>query len=811
METLFQDLRYGARTLLKNPAFTAIAVLALALGIGANSAIFSVVNAVLLKPLPFAEADRLVLIWHSYPSLKLQAPVSARGFLDYKEQSDVFEEAAVAAGWNVNLTETGEPERIQGRAVSAGFFPTLKVETARGRLFTPEDDQPGHDRVVILTDGLWKRRFGSDPDITSKTLSLNGNTYNVIGVLPSDFRPDSLGMDVEIYAPVGLTPQQMDNNQRGNEWLLMIGRLKPGVAMTEAQAQMTTIANRIMQENPSQYPADWGVTVQSLNERVVGDIRLQLLVLLGAVGFVLLIACANVANLLLARAASRQKEIAIRTALGASRRRLIRQLLTESLLLSIAGGGLGLLLALWGVDTLVTINRTNIPRAAEIGIDPRVVGFTLLISLLTGILFGLVPALQASRIGLNETLKEGGRSSTGSARQRRARAYLVVTEIALALVLLVGAGLMIKSFIRLLDVDPGFRTQNILTMQVALPGTKYREAHQVRAFFQQALEQIKATPGVVSASATSNLPLSGSVSSGSFQIEGRPPLAPGEASPHSDRRSVTNDYFETMGIPLMRGRYFTEQDSADAKPVVIIDETMARVYWPDEDPIGKRLSYSSVNGNPAWAEVVGLVGAIKHIALDGVVRGQMYIPHNQRSTSAMYLAIRTSGNPTSMAGAVKSAIQRIDKDQPVYNVRTMEEYLASSVANRQFTMLLFGIFGAVALVLAAVGLYGVMSYSVTQRTHEIGIRMALGANRSSLLKLIVGQGMLLALTGVGIGLGAAFALTRLMASLLYGVSATDPVTFIIISLILIGVALAASYVPARRAMKVDPMVALRYE
>jgi predicted permease len=809
METLFQDIRYGFRTLLKNPGFSAIAILALALGIGANSAIFSVVNSVLLRPLPYADPDRLILVWHSYPSLKLEAPVSPRGYFDYTEQSDIFEEASLATGWNVNLTETGEPERIQGRAVSAGFFPTLKIEAAQGRLFTPEDDQPGHERVVVLTDGLWRRRFGSDPNIIGKTLTLNGNSYDVIGVLSPNFQIDSLGQGVEMFAPVALTPQQKET--RNSESLLMLGRLKPGVTLAEAQTQMTTIANRIMEQNPGAYPADWGVKVQSLNEQVVGDIRMHLLVLLGAVGFVLLIACANVANLLLARAASRQKEIAIRTALGASRGRLIRQLLTESLLLSIAGGGLGLLLALWGVDMLVSVNRNNIPRANEIGIDPRVVAFTVLISLLTGILFGLVPALQASKTGLNETLKEGGRGTTGGARQRRVRAYLVVSEIALALVLLVGAGLMIKSFARLLDVDPGFRTENLLTMQMALPGTKYREPHQVRAFYQQSLEQIKGIPGVQSASATSNLPLSGSVSSGSFQIEGRPPLAPGEASPHSDRRSITQDYFQTMAIPLMKGRYFTDQDSPDSQPVAIIDETMARIYWPDEDPVGKRVSWSSNNGNPIWAEIVGVVGAVKHLGLDGVVRGQLYMPHNQRSQGAMYLVIRTSGNPTSVAGAVKSAIQIVDRDQPVYNIKTMEEYLAGSVAKRRFTMLLFGIFGALALILAAVGLYGVMSYSVTQRTHEIGIRMALGAKQSDVLRLVVGQGMLLALAGVGIGLGAAFALTRLMSSLLFGVGATDPLTFITISLILTGVALAASFVPARRATKVDPMIALRYE
>ncbi|HEX8775812.1 MAG TPA: ABC transporter permease [Pyrinomonadaceae bacterium] len=803
-----QDLRYGIRTMWKNPAFTVVAVVALALGIGANTAIFSVVNSILLRPLPFKDPERLVMVWHAYPKLDLMAPVSPPGFMDYRARTDVFENSAAAAGGSANLTGEGEPERIQARAVTASFFPTYGVEAALGRTFVQEEDQPGHDHVVILSNGLWQRRFGADPAIIGKTITLDGEGYNVVGVMPASFK--GFGQD-DVWVPLGLTAEQLAPNRRGSEFLLMTARLKAGVSLEQAQAAMDNVAAQIQQNNPQSVANDgsWGVKVKSVYEEVVGDIRLALLVLLGAVGFVLLIACANVANLLLARASGRRREIAIRTALGAGRLRLVRQLLTESVLLSVLGGGLGLVLAVWGVDVLIKLNQNNIPRAQEVGIDGRVLAFTFGLSLLTGILFGLVPALQASKTELTDALKEGGRTSGGPIRGRF-RNVLVVTEIALALVLLIGAGLMVKSFARLSHVNPGFDPQNLLTMQVALPSTKYREPRQRADFYQQALEKIKTLPGVRSVGAVSQLPLSGAVASGFFAIEGQQ-YQQGEQLPHTDMRASSSEYLQTMGIPLTRGRYFNERDTDSSPYVAIIDETLARRYWPNEDPIGKRISFNRREGTQVWREIVGVVGAVKHKALDADYRGQLYFPHAQNPWNGMYLVVRTMNEPASMAGMVRSAIQAVDKDQPVYRVMTMETMLNESVAQRRFSMLLLTLFAVVAVALAIVGLYGVMSYGVSQRTHEIGIRMALGAQARDVLKMVVGQGLLLALIGVGLGLVGALLLTRVMSSLLFGVSATDPFMFATIPLIMAAVALLACYIPARRATKVDPMIALRYE
>jgi putative ABC transport system permease protein len=813
METLLQDLRFGLRTMLKNPGFTAVAVVALALGIGANTAIFSVVNAILLRPLAFKEPERLVTVAHAYPKLNLMAPVSPPGFVDYRDRGQVFESATVSSGAGFNLTDQGEAERIQGRQVTASFFPTLGVEALLGRTFLPEEDQPGKNLVAILSHSLWQRRFGGEANVLGQKLTLSDQSYTVVGVMPASFR---LFQGDEIFVPLGMTQEQMAQSSRGAEYLSMIARLKPSVGFEQAQGAMNAVAGQIIQENPQRYANDgsWGVKVTLLHEEFVAEIRPALRVLLGAVGFVFLIACANVANLLLARAATRRKEIAVRTALGASRWRVMQQLLTESVLLAFAGGGLGLVLAVWGVELLVKLNEKNIPRALEVDIDRRVLAFTLGLSLLTGILFGLMPALQASKTALTETLKEGGRSSGGTHRARF-RNLLVVAEVALALVLLIGAGLMVKSFVRLLDVNPGFQAESLLTMRVSLAGQRYSDAQAVKDFYQQALEKVKALPGVKAAGAVSSLPLSGSISSGFFGIDGRQ-LAPGEQAPHADFRAISHDYVQTMGIPLIKGRLFNERDAADTPQVVIIDEALARRYWPQEDPLGKRVTFNrDASGQQVWREVVGVIGAIKHKALNADYRGALYFPQNQLVWGgSKYLVVRTAAEPMSLVSAVRAAIRSVDKDQPVYRSITMENLIAESVAQNRFSMLLLGLFAAAALILAAVGLYGVMSYSVTQRTHEIGVRIALGAERRDVMKLVVGQGMVMALGGVVIGLGAAFALAKLISSfsgLLYGVSPTDQTIFIAVPLLLGGVALLASYLPARRAMKVDPMVALRYE
>ena len=813
MNTIWQDLRYGIRMLTKSPGFTVVAVLALALGIGANSAIFSVVNAILLRPLPYKDPGELVLINHNYQKINLKASVSAPGYSHYRDNAQSFSGVGAIGGWNANLTGTGgEPERLQGMAVTHDLFPLLGAEAARGRTFTAEENQPGNNKVVVLSDALWQRRFGSDPGIVGKDLTLNGESHKVVGVMPRGFQfGREFGPPVEVWAPVAWTPQQLQMTNLTNESLGVLARLKPGVSMGQAQAEMDNIADNLRtQYSPGMTAADWGLMLTSFNETVVGDIRPALLVLLGAVALVLLIACANVANLMLARSAARQKEIAIRTAMGASRGRIVRQLLTESALLSVIGGGVGLLLGLWGVEFLVAVNQDKIPRAHEIGLDLTVVLFTLGVSLLTGIVFGLAPAFQTSKIELHDTLKEGGRSGVGVMR-RGVRGALVVAEVSLAVVLLVGAGLLIRSFYRLQTVSPGFDPQNLLVLQVSLPGSKYPEPQQRDAFYRQLMEQVRALPGVGSAGATAVLPMSGNNQSGSFRIEGRE-VPQGTSLPHGDRWAATPDYFKTLGVPLVRGRYFTERDLPDAQPVAIIDETMARKYWPEEDPMGKRISYEGGAQNPRWREIVGIVGHVKHKDLEGDSRVQYYIPHPQMPQGSMFLAVRPSaGEAANLAGAVRGAVASIDRDLPVFRVTTMEQLVSDSLAQRRFSMLLLGSFAALAMVLAVIGLYGVMSYTVAQRTHEIGIRMALGAQPGNITTMVVGQGAKLAALGVVIGLTGAFLLTRVMSGLLFGVSATDPQTFAGVAVLLAGVALLACYIPARRATRVDPMVALRYE
>jgi predicted permease len=807
LETLWQDVHFGVRMLMKNPGFTIVAVIALALGIGANSAIFSVVNTVLLRPLPYKDPDRLVMVWEdaTKQGFPRDTPAPAN-YIDWRDQNQVFEGMAAIADMSFNLTGVGEPERIEGRRVSANLFTLLGVEPQLGRAFLPEEDQPGANRVVIMSHGLWQRRFGSDVTIIGKPLNLNGESYTVVGVMPPQFQFPS--RTDELWTPIAFPAQEAAN--RGGHYLKVVARIKPGVTLQQAQTEMNAIAVRLQQQY-SNTNMGLGAAVVPLHEQVVGDIKPALLVLLGAVGFVLLIACANVANLLLARAAVRQKEIALRAALGASRSRLIRQFLTESILLATLGGGGGLLLSLWGVKLLKTFIPENISQVKAINIDGRVLLFTLLVSLLTGVIFGLAPATQASKFNLNETLKEGGRDSAAGSRGNRIRGLLVIAEVAVSLILLIGAGLLINSFLRLRNVDPGFRADNLLTMNVILPRLKYADQTRRSAFYAELIQRIEALPGVQSAAVTNWIPLVMQGDSIGISIEGRPDPPPDQRN-IVVTRVVSPHYFGTMGIESLQGRQFNEQDRADSTGVVVVSETMARKYWPGEDALGKRIkSGSSASTNP-WLTVVGVVKDVRQFQLNADPKPQMYLPYAQTSfLPPRQLVVRTKVEPTSLAATVRKTVWEIDRDQPVSNISTMEEVLAESVARQRFSMLLLGIFAGVALVLAAVGLYGVMSYSVAQRTREIGIRMALGAQRRDVLRLVVGHGLKLVLIGVSIGLVAAFILTRVMSSLLFGVSATDPTTFITISMVLMSVALLASYIPARRATKVDPMVALRYE
>jgi putative ABC transport system permease protein len=819
LEDLWQDLRYGARMLMKNPGFTLIVVLMLALGIGANSAIFSVVNSVLLRELPYREPQRLVVAWSDRPLQQAQSgwteyPFTAADFRDLRDQNQSFEQmAALRPPIGLNITGGGEPELLIGVSASANLFSLLGVKTRIGRAFYPEEDQPGFNRVVILSDGLWRRRFGSDTKIIGQKISLNNEPYTVIGVAPPDFQfPPNASMpaiygfprEIDFYTPLALTPEVWSN--RGSGFLVAFGRLKPQTRFEQAQADLVGVAERLARQYPDSNKNE-SVRLTPLLQQVVGKAQTALMALLGAVGFVLLIACANIANLLLARAAARQKEMAIRAALGAGRWRVIRQLLTESLLLAASAGALATILAVCGVGLLRAILPDNFPRAEEIGVDARAFSFTLVVSLLTGLIFGLIPALQASRTDLNETLKEGGRSSGGGSRNRLGR-LLVPTEVALSLLLLVGAGLMLRSFIRLMSVDPGFDPQNALTVVISLPQNKYPPL-QREAFFQQLLERLRALPGVRSAGAV--YPLLGSGEEGAgFSIGGRPPAAPGEPRLFAPRW-VSTDYFKAMKIQLLKGRVFTEGDGPDTPPVVVINEAMARRYWPDEDPIGKRVK-SSADGWNKRCEIVGVVKDVRYTALDTEARAQMYFSFTQFPyNSVRTLVARTDGDPQSFVPSVRGQVQAIDKDQPISRIRMMEELVAGSVSQRRFNLLLLAVFAVVALLLAAVGIYGVMSYSVEQRTREIGLRMALGAQTRDVLILVVRQGMTLTLIGAGIGLIAALGLTRLVKSLLFGVSATDPMTFFVIPLLLALVAFLACYLPARRATKVDPLAALKAE
>jgi putative ABC transport system permease protein len=805
IETLIQDLRYGARMLWKNPGFTLIAVLTLGLGIGANTTIFSVVNATLLRPFPYREPERLVIIQDRFSgSAGASRSASYPNFVDWRAQNTVCSSmAAVRMNENFNFTGAGEPERLMGRIVSAEFLSTLGIQPMLGRDFLAEEDRRGATPAVILSYGFWQRRFGADPRVIGERITLNNERYTVVGITPPNFQ---YGLDADVTAPIGLSAERF--RLRGADpGVEVVARLKPGVSPGQAGAELNLVAERLEQLYP-EVNKGRREEVTPLHERFVGDTRQPLLILLGAVGLVLLIACANVANLLLVRSAARQKEMALRVALGADRGRVVRQLLTEALLLAAAGAALGILLALLGTRSIASQLPDGIPRLQEAQVDATTLGFTLAVSLLTALLFGLAPALQASRPDLNDGLKEGERGS--SSRRQRLRGALVICEISLTLTLLVGAGLLIQSFWRALQVHPGFDARNLLTMQVSVNNP---DGRQVANFFEQAQQKVRALPGVKSVAVSNGLPF-GVANFPTFIVEGRPEQ---DQKPSGIRYMVSPDYFQTMGIELIRGRLFTGEDTRDKPPVVVVDETLARRFFPDEDPIGKRIKQSPTSPS---LEIVGIVRHVENQSLDRQGQGpaQFYTNFNQvpletlpASVRRINLLTRVQAAPLSLAQAVRSQVTAVNKDQAVFNVRSMEEIVAQSVAPRRFSMLLLSVFAVAALALASLGIYGMMSYTVIQRSREIGVRMALGARPASVLRLVIGQGMKLTFTGVAIGLAASAALSRTIKNLLFGVSANDPATFVALAALLTTVALLACWVPARRATKVDPMIALRAE
>ena len=805
IETAWRDVRLGVRTLVHSPIFTAVTVLSLALGIGANTAIFSVVNGLLLRPLSYPESDRLVDVWHtppqqSFPGLD-RFSVSPANYLDWKAQSNSFEQMAVYGYAGLSLSTGNDPLPLIGTTVSSDFFSVLRTNAMLGRTFTPDEEQPGRDQVVVISHALWQRAFGANPNLVGQTVTLNSRSFNVVGVMPAGFE---FPREADLWIP--LAWDDKERQVRSIHDYLVIARLKPNVSAQQAQAEMSTISSRLEQQYPEENKG-WGARVIPLREDLVGDVRTALLVLFGAVSFVLLIACANVANLMLARGANRQREMAVRIALGAGRARLVRQLLTESVLLAVTGGLLGLLVAVLGSKILVQVG--SLPNAGDTGIDMWTLGFTLLVSFAAGIIIGIMPALQFTKTSVSETLKQGSGRTDGSSLKQYTRKALVISEVALSLVLLIGAGLMIRSFWKLQNVDPGFDTRNALTMSVVLTLNRYPEPQQRLAFVDQAIEKIRAVPGVVSVGTTTKIPLAGGGSTQPFSIEGRPAGAIAE-QPMAQTRYISPDYFKAIGIPLRQGRFFSEQDREKSVPVVIISEAMARRFWPGENPIGRRLTPSFHNEEGA-REIVGIVGDVKARGLDSDPSTMMYLPFKQAPLPFVSFVVRTASNPESLIQPVSKAIYSIDKDQALTDVQTMDHVLLASLSGRRFNMTLLLTFAGVALMLAAVGVYGVMNYTVTLRRRELGIRMALGAARMDVLRLVLVQGLALTLIGVAAGLISAYALTRLMASLLYGVTATDYLTFGSVSVMLILVGLIASYVPARRATKVNPTIALRAE
>jgi predicted permease len=812
MNALLQDLRYAFRSFARKPGFTLAALLSLAIGIGANTAIFSVANAVLIRPLPYRDADRLVILWNRSPGLNItQDWFSTAQYFDVKTGHDGFEQVAIAIGGNYNLTGDGEPERVGAIRVSSNLLPMFDAKAAAGRLFLTEEDSPGRPATALLTHGMWARRYGSDPSMVGRAITINSQPYIVAGILSEDF---SLPLEVlptlgsterpEILLPLALGRDAA--NIRTGEDYNIVGKLKCGVRLEQAQAEMNTITARLRRDHPDVYPANSGLTfgIVPIFEQVVGEVRRSLFILLGSVGFVLLIACANVANLMLARAVSRRKEIGVRTALGASSGRIVRQLLTESILLGICGGALGVVFAFWSMRGIHVLGAKSIPRVAGVAIDLQVLVFTLVLSVFSGVLFGLAPALRAARLDLRAALNH---ARGGGDRFRR---LLVIGELALSVVLLIGAGLLIRSFARLQSVSPGFNATNVLTFGLTMAGRMYGDPPAVLNTYRQLWERLEHLPGVAGAGGITALPLSELWAWTSMTVEGRTPAA-GENFINVDVRVVADRYFETMEIPLRRGRFFNEQDSAGNPRVIIVDEFMARELWPDQDPIGKRIHFGGLTSRAPWRTVVGVAGRVKQYTLDADSRIALYVPHTQSSTRAMTVVVRSTVDAATLTAAAKKEIRALDPDLPVYDVRTMSQRVGESLARRRFSMLLLGVFAGLALALAAIGIYGVMAYVVSQGGRELGIRIALGASQRQILGLIVRQGMTLALAGVGVGVMGALGLTRVIRSFLFGVNATDSLTFTAISALLFLTALAASLIPARRAARIDPMVSLRSE
>jgi len=819
---LLKDVAYAVRMLAKSPGFTLAAILSLAIGIGANTSIFSILDALLLRPLPYQDAGRLVILWNRSPGLNItQDWFSTAQYFDIKTGHRGFEHVAIAIGGNYNLTSRGEPERVGTIRVSSNLLPMLGQSAALGRTFLADEDSPGRPPTAVLSYGMWVRHYGADPRMIGQSVTLNGLPYEVVGImgpsfsLPREVLPTLDGAEqADILLPLPLPADAAQN--RDHEDYNIMGKLKPGVSTQQAQAEMDIITARLRHDYPQVYPPNGGLTfgIVPLLDQVVGDVRPSLFVLLGAVGFVLVIACANVANLLLARAVARQKEIAVRTAMGASRWRIVQQLLTESVLLALCGGTLGVLLAFWSLHWIQLLGPKSVPRIHDIGINGAVLLFTFLLSLGSGALFGLAPALRVSRLNLNATLKDASRGSAGTSavwgRGNNLRRLLVVAELALCVMVLVGAGLLIRSFRRLQRVSPGFNARNVLTLELTLSSPKYKDPQAVLATYRDLWNRIEALPGVTAAGAVTALPMSQMFEWGPITVEGRA-LAPGERFINADQHIVSGHYFSTMEIPLRSGRFFNEQDNTASPKVVIVDEYMARWLWPDQDPIGKRIHYGGPTDNEPWETVVGVVGRVKQYTLDADSRITLYRPQTQYPAHAMNVVLRTDGDPAALTSAVKGQIRALDSDLPLYNVRTMEQRLEESLTQRRFSMLLLTLFACVALALATIGTYGVMAYLVNQGTREIGIRIALGATQAGIIRLVVWKGMALALSGVAVGLGGAFALSRLMRSLLFGVNPADPVTFVAIALLLAVVTLLASYIQAHRAAHIDPIMSLHYE